>query len=55
VATVAPMAKKDDAVSKRLAEEIALAKRIKENPPSHSLLDLATPDTTKHGSTTRVR
>jgi hypothetical protein len=38
------MAKKDDAVSKRLAEEIALAKRIKENPPSHSLLDLATPD-----------
>src|SRR5262249_22842930 len=44
VVTVAPMAKKDDAVSKRLAEEIAVAKRIKENPPSHSLLDLATPD-----------
>ena len=37
------MAKKD-AASKRLAEEIALAKRIKENPPSPSLLDLATPD-----------
>jgi hypothetical protein len=45
VVTVAPMAKKD-AVSKRLAEEIALAKRFKETkdlPPS-SLLDLATPD-----------
>ena len=44
----APMAKKDDAVSKRLAEEIALAKRItdgiKKNPPSPGLLDLATPD-----------
>jgi hypothetical protein len=44
---VAPMAKKDDAVSKRLAEEIALAKRItdgiKNNPP-HRLLDLATAD-----------
>ena len=43
--TVAPMAK--DAVSKRLAEEIALAKSIKDrtrNPPSLSLLDLATPD-----------
>ena len=39
-----PMAKKDDAVSKRLAEEIAVAKRIKENPPSPGLLDLATPD-----------
>jgi hypothetical protein len=43
----APMAKKDDAVSKRLAEEIALAKRItdgiKNNPP-HGLLDLATAD-----------
>src|SRR5262249_37221659 len=42
-----PMAKKDDAVSKRLAEEIALAKRIEDtikNPPSPSLLDLATPD-----------
>jgi hypothetical protein len=42
-----PMAKKDDAVSKRLAEEIALAKRItdgiKNNPP-HGLLDLASPD-----------
>src|SRR5262249_27448107 len=38
------MAKKDDTVSKRLAEEIALAKRIKDNPPSPSLLDLATPD-----------
>jgi len=42
------MAKKDDAVSKRLAEEIALAKRItdgiKNNPPSPGLLDLATPD-----------
>jgi hypothetical protein len=40
------MAKKD-AVSKRLAEEIALAKRIKEaikGPPPLSLLDLATPD-----------
>jgi len=37
------MAKKD-AASKRLAEEIALAKRIKENPPSPSLFDLATPD-----------
>jgi hypothetical protein len=41
------MAKKDDAVSKRLAEEIALAKRItdgiKNNPP-HGLLDLASPD-----------
>jgi hypothetical protein len=48
VVTVAPMAKKDDAVSKRLAEEIALAKRItdgiKNNPPSPGLLDLATPD-----------
>jgi hypothetical protein len=45
VVTVAPMAK--DAVSKRLAEEIALAKRITDrikNPPSLSLLDLATPD-----------
>ena len=43
---MAPMAKKD-AVSKRLAEEIAFAKRIKDsikNPPSLSLLDLATPD-----------
>jgi hypothetical protein len=44
----APMPKKDDAVSKRLAEEIALAKRItdgiKNNPPSPGLLDLATPD-----------
>jgi hypothetical protein len=44
----ARMAKKDDAVSKRLAEEIALAKRItdgiKKNPPSPGLLDLATPD-----------
>jgi hypothetical protein len=38
------MAKKDDTVSKRLAEEIALAKSIKDNPPSPSLLDLATPD-----------
>jgi hypothetical protein len=38
------MAKKDDTVSKRLAEEIAVAKRIKDNPPSPSLLDLATPD-----------
>ena len=38
------MAKKDDTVSKRLAEEIALAKRIKDNPASPSLLDLATPD-----------
>jgi hypothetical protein len=41
------MAKKDDVVSKRLAEEIAFAKRIKDgikNPPSPSLLDLATPD-----------
>jgi hypothetical protein len=41
------MAKKDDTVSKRLAEEIAFAKRIKDgikNPPSPSLLDLATPD-----------
>jgi hypothetical protein len=38
------MAKKDDAVSKRLAEEIALTKLIKDNPPSPSLLDLATPD-----------
>jgi DNA helicase-2/ATP-dependent DNA helicase PcrA len=38
------MAKKDNTVSKRLAEEIALAKRIKDNPPSPSLLDLATPD-----------
>jgi hypothetical protein len=41
------MAKKDDTVSKRLAEEIALAKRIKDrikNPPSPSLLDLVTPD-----------
>src|SRR5262245_38893258 len=42
------MAKKDDAVSKRLAEEIALAKRItdgiKNNPPSPGLLDLATPE-----------
>jgi hypothetical protein len=41
------MAKKDDAVSKRLAEEIALAKRItdgiKNNAP-HGLLDLATAD-----------
>jgi hypothetical protein len=41
------MAKKDDAVSKRLAEEIAIAKRItdgiKNNPPP-GLLDLATPD-----------
>jgi hypothetical protein len=37
------MAKKD-AASKRLAEEIALAKRIKENPPSPSLFDLAKPD-----------
>jgi hypothetical protein len=44
VTTVTPMAKKDDTVSKRLAEEIAVAKRIKENPPSPSLLDLATPD-----------
>jgi hypothetical protein len=44
VHVLAPMAKKDDTVSKRLAEEIALAKRIKENPPSPSLLDLATPD-----------
>jgi hypothetical protein len=47
VVTVAPMAKKD-AVSKRLAEEIALTKRItdgiKNNPPSPGLLDLATPD-----------
>jgi hypothetical protein len=43
VVTVAPMAKKD-AVSKRLAEEIALTKRIKDDPPSLSLLDLATPD-----------
>jgi hypothetical protein len=41
------MAKKDDAVSKRLAEEIALAKRITEgvkNNPPHGLLDLATAD-----------
>jgi hypothetical protein len=38
------MAKKDDAVSKRLAEEIALTKLIKDNRPSPSLLDLATPD-----------
>jgi hypothetical protein len=38
------MAKKDDTVSKRLAEEIAVAKRIKDNPPSPSLLGLATPD-----------
>jgi hypothetical protein len=42
------MPKKDDAVSKRLAEEIALTKRItdgiKNNPPSPGLLDLATPD-----------
>ena len=38
------MAKKDDTVSKRLAEEIDLAKRIKDNPASPSLLDLATPD-----------
>src|SRR5262245_14701551 len=38
------MAKKDDTVSKRLAEEIALAKSIKDTPPSPSLLDLATPD-----------
>src|SRR5262249_4507527 len=41
-----PMAKKD-AVSKRLAEEIALAKRIKDrikDPPSLSLLELADPD-----------
>jgi hypothetical protein len=41
------MAKKDDAVSKRLAEEIALAKRITDgikNNPSPGLLDLATPD-----------
>jgi hypothetical protein len=37
------MAKKDDAVSKRLAEEIALTKRIKDDPPSPSLLDLAAP------------
>jgi hypothetical protein len=41
------MAKKDDAVSKRLAEEVALAKSItagiKNNPP-HGLLDLATAD-----------
>jgi hypothetical protein len=39
------MAKKN-AVSKRLAEEIVLAKRITDrikNPPSFSLLDLATP------------
>jgi hypothetical protein len=43
VVTVAPMAKKDDAVSKRLAEEIALTKRIKDDPPSPSLLDLAAP------------
>jgi hypothetical protein len=45
--TVAPMAKKDDAVSKRLAEEIVRAKYIQDrikNPPSLSLLDLATPD-----------
>ena len=45
--TVAPMAKKD-AVSKRLAEEIDFAKRIKNSsknhPPSPSLLDLANPD-----------
>ena len=44
---MAPMAKKD-AVSKRLAEEIALTERIrdgiKNNPPSPGLLDLATPD-----------
>jgi hypothetical protein len=33
VVAVAPMAKKDDAVSKRLAEEIALTKLIKDNPP----------------------
>jgi hypothetical protein len=41
------MAKKDDAVSKRLAEEIVRAKYIQDrikNPPSLSLLDLATPD-----------
>jgi hypothetical protein len=38
------MAKKDDAVSKWLAEEIALTKLIKDNPPSPSLLDRATPD-----------
>src|SRR5262249_44309672 len=48
VLTVAPIAKKDHTVSKRLAEEIALAKRIKNglknNPPSPGLLDLATPD-----------
>jgi hypothetical protein len=38
----APMAKKD-AVSKRLKEQIALAKRIKERPPRPGLLDMATP------------
>ena len=46
VVTVAPMAKKD-AASKRLAEEIAFAKRINDrikDPPSLSLLDLANPD-----------
>jgi hypothetical protein len=40
------MAKKD-AVSKRLAEEIAFAKRINDrikDPPSLSMLDLANPD-----------
>ena len=36
------MAKKD-AVSKRLKEQIALAKRIKERPPRPGLLDMATP------------
>ena len=46
VVTVVPMAKKD-AASKRLAEEIAFAKRINDrikDPPSLSLLDLANPD-----------
>jgi hypothetical protein len=49
VVTVALMAKKD-AVSKRLAEEIGLAKHIKErikDSSSLSLLDLATPDEKK--------
>jgi hypothetical protein len=49
VVTVAPMAK-TEAASKRLAEEIAFAKRIEEaikDPPPLSLLDLATPDQIK--------
>jgi hypothetical protein len=43
VVMVAPMAKKD-AVSKRLAKQIAFAKHIKEEPRSPGLWDLATPD-----------